>query len=73
MAFMVLTNKIRVWKGGILMTYKESYMQCDTLDELKKVVENDVIMAMLINSDRITVIEKIMNEVIEEKGWSKQI
>lgn len=53
------------------MTYKESYMQCDTLDELEKVVESDVIRAMLINSDRVTVIEKVMNEVIKEKGWSK--
>ena len=53
------------------MAYKESYMQCDTLDELKKVVESDVIRAMLTNSDRVTAIEKAMSEVIKEKGWSK--
>lgn len=62
--------KIRVLWGEI-MTYKESYMKCDSLDELKKVVESDVIMAIVSNPDRITEIEKTMNEVIEEKGWTK--
>ena len=66
----MLENKIIVLWGEI-MAYKESYMKCDSLDELKKIVESDVIMAIVSNPDRITEIEKTMNEVIEEKGWTK--
>ena len=35
------------------------------------VKDSDVIMAIVSNPDRITEIEKTMNEVIEEKGWTK--
>ena len=40
------------------MTYREAYMQCKTLKELEDMVDNDIKMAMLINSDRVIVIKE---------------
>ena len=51
------------------MTYKEVYMNCSTFEELEEVVKKDTITALLLNTDRVAVIEKVMNEVIKEKGW----
>ena len=51
------------------MTYKEAYLNCSTLEELEEMVKNDTKIALIWNQDRIRVIEKVMNEVIKEKGW----
>lgn len=52
------------------MTYKEAYLNCETFEELEKMVKEDVKTAMMwLNPDRIAVIEKVMNEVCNEKGW----
>ena len=51
------------------MTYKESYMKCNTLEELKKEVESDIAIAIIVNPDRIKVINDTVNEVCKEKGW----
>jgi hypothetical protein len=51
------------------MTYKEVYMNCSTFEELEEVVKKDTITALLLNTDRVAVIERVMNEVCEEKGW----
>ena len=55
------------------MTYKEAYMNCSTFEQLEEMVKNDTVMAMLINTDRIAIIEKVMNEVIKEKGWEDKL
>ena len=51
------------------MTYKESYMQCNTYEELEEQVKSDITYAFLINKDRIPIIERALNEVVKEKGW----
>lgn len=47
------------------MTYEESYMNCNTLEELEREVEKDIKTAMWLNPDRINVIkiacEKVAN------------
>jgi len=53
------------------MTYKEAYLRCSTFEQLEEMVKADTITAMMLNSDRINVIEKVMNEVCKEKGWDK--
>ena len=55
------------------MTYKEAYMNCSTFEQLEDMVKNDTATAMLINIDRVAVIEKVMNEVIKEKGWELKL
>ena len=54
------------------MTYKEAYLNCSTFEELEEMVKNDTKIAMFWNSDRVAVIEKVMNEVIKEKGWDNK-
>ncbi len=55
------------------MTYKESYMQCDTLEDLEKEVRNDMSIAIMINTDRIKIINEAVEEVCKEKGWKCEI
>jgi len=38
------------------MTYEEAYMGCSTLEELKRMAREDIIVAQMINLDRIPVI-----------------
>lgn len=52
------------------MTYKEAYMGCKTFEELEIMVKKDVKTAMFLNIDRVAIIERAMNEVCKEKGWS---
>jgi len=40
------------------MTYREAYMKCETLDELLKVVEDDLAIGLVVNPDRIPIIKK---------------
>jgi len=55
------------------MTYLESYLKCDTVEELVAEVKRDVITAMLINPDRVHSIEGALNEAVKEKGWQEEI
>lgn len=49
------------------MTYKESYLALNSIDEILKKVEYDVLVAMFINKDRIPIIRKSAEEAILEK------
>lgn len=52
------------------MTYKESYMKCDNLEELQKEIQADRATAMTIgNTDRIDVIKKTAEEVCKIKKF----
>lgn len=57
------------------MTYEESYMKCNTLEELEKEVEKDIKTAMWLNPDRINVIktacEKVANLKFKQEGGKK--
>jgi len=47
------------------MTYKESYMCNNTLEELLEEVEDDITIALLVNPDRVEIIKKAAQEVID--------
>ena len=50
------------------MTYKESYMQCKTEEELLAKAKNDIEVALLIGSQaRVKVIKQAVEEVINER------
>lgn len=51
------------------MTYKESYMKFNTLEELMEEVEHDIFVAqnVICNSDRIKVIKESAEEVMNLK------
>lgn len=49
------------------MTYKEAYMNCETLEELEEMIKGDIYIAMLINPDRVDVIKKVAEEVANIK------
>ena len=50
------------------MTYKESYMQCNTEEEILSSMKADIEVAMYIGSnDRIAYIKKAGEEAINEK------
>ena len=53
------------------MTNKEAYTNCKTFEELEIMVKKDTMTALWLNTDRIAVIERVMNEVCKEKGWNK--
>ena len=40
------------------MTYEEAYMQCESIEELEKMVNKDVKIARWFNAERIPIIEK---------------
>ena len=40
------------------MTYEEAYMQCESIEELEKMVNTDIEIARFLNADRIPIIEK---------------
>lgn len=40
------------------MTYEEAYMQCESIEELEKMVSKDIHIARWFNADRIPIIEK---------------
>ena len=40
------------------MTYEEAYMQCESIEELEKMVNKDIKFARVFNTDRIPIIEK---------------
>ena len=49
------------------MTYKESYEKCKTLQELEDEVQRDIIMAGIINPDRVKIIKQTAEEVANRK------
>ena len=49
------------------MTYEEAYRQCKTAEELLKMANTDMAFAAVINSDRIPVIRKMAEKVLNEK------
>lgn len=49
------------------MTYEESYRKCKTLNELRNEVVNDLVIAKMINDDRIPVIKEAAEKVANEK------
>jgi hypothetical protein len=49
------------------MTYREAYMNCDTLEELNDMVKNDIIIANMINPDRLRIIKTEAESVANEK------
>ena len=49
------------------MTYKEAYMKCDTLSELKDEIKKDITIAMMLNPDRISIIKRVGEEVANLK------
>lgn len=49
------------------MTYEEAYRQCKTVEELLKMVNRDMAFAAVINRDRIPVIRKMAEKVLNEK------
>lgn len=55
------------------MTYKESYMKCETLEDLIKEVKSDIATAYIINPDKIQVIKKASEEVANLKFKDKDI
>ena len=56
------------------MTYKESYMQCETLEELKEEVKHDIYIAryIVVSPARIKVIKRAAEEVTNEKFGEKE-
>lgn len=50
------------------MTYKESYMQCETEENVLAKAKKDIEIALLMGSHaRVSVIKKAVEEVIAEK------
>jgi len=49
------------------MTYKEDYMTCDTKEEMLKRALADIAVAQQFNKDRIPIIYKALEEVLEIK------
>ena len=46
------------------MTYEESYMKCETLEELEKEIKSDLAIAVMYGSeDRIKIIKEIGEKV----------
>ena len=59
------------------MTYKESYMKCNTLKELEEEVRSDIAIALMVNPDRLDVIKKRAEEVAnlkfnDDMYWNKR-
>ena len=49
------------------MTYEEAYRRCKTAEELLEMANIDMAFAAVINSDRISVIRKMAEKVLNEK------
>ena len=49
------------------MTYEEAYMQCESIEELEKMVNTDIEIARFFNADRIPIIEKSATKVANLK------
>ena len=49
------------------MTYKESYLELNSEEEILKKVKHDVEIALFINPDRVKIIKQHAEEAIAEK------
>ena len=49
------------------MTYEEAYMQCESIEELEKMVSKDIHIARWFNADRIPIIKKSATKVANLK------
>ena len=49
------------------MTYKEYYLTLNSIEEVKCAAADDIIIAQVINPDRIDFILNAANEVLKEK------
>lgn len=49
------------------MTYEEAYMQCESIEELEKMVSKDIHIARWFNADRIPIIKKSAEKVANLK------
>ena len=49
------------------MTYEEAYMQCESIEELEKMVNTDIEIALFLNAERIPIIEKSATKVANLK------
>ena len=49
------------------MTYKESYLQLNSAEEIMKMANTDMAIAAVLNSDRIKIIRESAEEAIKEK------
>ena len=49
------------------MTYKESYLALNSVEEILEEATKDVKLAMAINTDRVSVIKRHSEEAIAEK------
>ena len=52
---------------GGSMTYKESYLKCNSLEEMRKEVVKDLAHAKLTNPDRIKYITEAAEQAANEK------
>lgn len=53
------------------MTYKESYLQLKSAEEIMKMANTDMAVAALLNPDRIKIIRESAAEAIKEKFGGK--
>ena len=49
------------------MTYEDAYMQCESIEELEKMVNKDIKTARWFNADRIPIIAKSATKVANLK------
>ena len=49
------------------MTYEEAYMQCESIEELEKMVNKDIHFARWFNAERIPIIKKSAEKVANLK------
>lgn len=55
------------------MKYIDAYRQCKSCHELCEAMKRDARIALLLgNPDRLKMIEKVFNKVIEERGWEDE-
>ena len=55
------------------MTYEETYMKCETLKELEKMIEDDIKTAMWFNPDRLKPIKIAGEKVANLKFKNEQV
>lgn len=54
------------------MTYEEKYRNCATEKELIEAARKDAKVALFLNPDRLHAIQRAMNIVAKEKGWTQE-
>ena len=49
------------------MTYEEAYRECKTAEEIMKMANEDMALTIVLNPDKISVIRKMAEKVLNEK------